>query len=62
MTIDGISKGTVDLYRSSATWQAVIAYGGLAPGQHTMVIKVLASKNPSANGVDVVVDGFVVRP
>jgi hypothetical protein len=62
VTIDGISKGTVDLYRSSATWQAVLAYGGLAPGQHTIQIKVLASKNSSATGVEVVVDGFVVRP
>ena len=61
VTIDGISKGTVDLYRSSATWQATIAYGGLAPGQHTIVIKVLASKNSSSTGVEVVVDGFVVQ-
>jgi hypothetical protein len=62
VTIDGLSKGTVDLYRSSMTWQAAIAYGGLAPGQHTIQIKVLASKHSSANGVEVVVDGFVVRP
>ena len=62
VTIDGISKGTVDLYRSSATWQATIAYGGLALGQHTIVIKVLGSKNSSATGAEVVVDGFVVQP
>ena len=62
VTIDGVSRGTVDLYRSSTTWQAKVSYAGLATGQHTMVIKVLGTKNSASTGPDVLIDGFVVYP
>ena len=62
VTIDGVSRGTVDLYRSSTTWQAKVSYADLATGQHTMVIKVLGTKSSASTGTDVLVDGFVVYP
>ena len=62
VTIDGVSKGTVDLYAPSATWQHVITYGGLSSGSHTMTIKALGQKRAAATGTTVVIDGFVVHP
>jgi Divergent InlB B-repeat domain len=62
VTIDGVSKGTVDLYRSATTWQAKVSFGGLTSGAHAMVIKVLGTKSGASTGTDVVVDGFVVHP
>lgn len=62
VTIDGVDKGTVDLYGSATAWQSVLTYGGLSSGSHTMVIRVLGQKNASATGTKVVVDAFVVSP
>ena len=60
VTIDGTSAGTVDLYRASMLWQASIVFDGLAPGNHTVVIKVLGVKAAASTGTKVVVDGFLV--
>jgi hypothetical protein len=60
VTIDGVSKGTFDLYRSSALWNQQILFGGLADAAHTIVVKVTGTKNASATDSDVVVDGFLV--
>ena len=62
VTIDGVPKGTVDLYASATTWRSVVPYAGLPAGAHTMVIKALGTKNPAASGTRIVVDGFVVQP
>jgi parallel beta-helix repeat protein len=59
--IDGVSKGTVDLYRSATAWRSLITFAGLASGPHTMVIGVLHQKNGAAKGTAVVVDGFIVH-
>ena len=61
VAIDGVSKGTVDLYASSTTWRSIASYGGLASRPHTMVITVLGTKNSAATGTRIVVDGFVVH-
>jgi Divergent InlB B-repeat domain len=61
VSIDGVDRGTVDLYSPTAQWQAVQRYGGLAAGSHTITVKVLGSKNASATSAKVVVDAFVVR-
>jgi hypothetical protein len=60
VTIDGVSKGIVDLYAPSTAFRAVVPYADLDPGTHTMVIKVLGTKNAAANGTRIVIDGFVV--
>jgi hypothetical protein len=62
VSIDGVSKGTVDLYASTVHWQVVEAYTGLASGSHTIVITVLGTKNASSKGTKVVVDAFVAQP
>lgn len=62
VTIDGVPKGTVDLYSSTTIFRWAVAYTGLTAGPHTMVIKVLGTKNAAANGTRIVVDGFVVHP
>ena len=62
VTIDGVPKGTVDLYASAMTWRSAVPYTGLSAGAHTMVIKVLGTKNAAATGTRIVVDGFVVHP
>ena len=61
MFIDGVSRGVIDLYASSTqSRRAVFGATGLAPGQHTIQIKVLGTKQAAATSVYVDVDGFIV--
>jgi lipocalin len=57
--IDGHSKGTVDLYSRKAS-AGSFTFKGLALARHTIQVKVLGTKNPSAHGTWVAVDGFKV--
>jgi hypothetical protein len=59
VTIDGTNKGTVDLY-SAAPATSDKVYSGLADQAHTVVIKVLSTKNASSTGFNVRLDAFVV--
>ena len=52
--IDGVSKGTVDLYRSTTAWHSLISHTGLSAGPHTIVIQALGQKNAAATGKTVV--------
>jgi hypothetical protein len=62
VSVDGGPATTVDLYQPSTAWQAVgRSVSGLAPGSHTIVVKVLNTKNSAATGTLVPVDAFVVR-
>lgn len=58
--IDGTKRFTVDLYSSSAVWKYQQTFSKLGSGAHTLVLNVLADKNPASSGTNVVVDGFVV--
>ena len=59
VTIDGVNKGTVDLYAASpATLNQV--YSGLSNAAHTVVIKVLHTKNTASSNYNVRLDAFVV--
>jgi hypothetical protein len=60
--IDGVSRGSFDLYQKTTAWQSVEAFGGFTRGPHTITIQVLGTKNAAATGKDVVVDGFVIHP
>ena len=60
VSIDGVDRGTVDLYATTTRWQTVRSYGGLPPGRHTITIRVLGTKNAAATSTNVAVDGFVV--
>jgi hypothetical protein len=59
VTIDGVSKGTVDLY-SSATGTYVKTFAGLTNAAHTIVIKVTGTKNAASTATSVIVDAFTV--
>lgn len=62
VSIDGGPATTVDLYRSSNAWQVVgRSFSGLAPGSHTIVVKVLGTRNAAATGTRIPVDAFVVH-
>jgi hypothetical protein len=61
VAIDGKVIKTVDLWSSSATWGYTVSVGGLTDGVHTVVVKVLGSKNKKSTGTGVVVDGFGVN-
>jgi hypothetical protein len=61
VTIDGVSKGTFDLYASSVHWQLAKSFTGLVSGSHTIVITVLGTKNALAKSTNVIVDAYVVH-
>ena len=58
--LDGVRAATLDLYATSHTARtAVFARGGLAPGAHTLEVRVLGTRNARATGTRVDLDGFV---
>ena len=61
VTLDGVSKGTFDMYQTATAWQHPVSFNGLSSGPHTLVIQVLGQKNAYATSTKVVVDGFVVH-
>lgn len=56
--LDGVKKGSYDLYASGQQWKAAISFAGLSAGGHTIEIKVLGQKNAASSGKTVIVDGF----
>ncbi len=59
--VDGKLVKTVDLYKASQQWQYIETIDGLAYGHHTVIIKVLGTKNPASSGTGVVCDGFEIN-
>ena len=57
VSIDGVNKGTFDLYATKVQPSAV-SFTGLAPSSHAMVVRVLGTKNAAATDAKVTVDGF----
>jgi hypothetical protein len=60
VTIDGVSRGTYDLYSSSVLWKQQILFDGLVAGAHKIVLKVTGTRNSSATDYHVALDGFLV--
>lgn len=59
--IDGAKVATVDLYASATVYQRVVFESlTLAPGSHTIMVRVTGSRNPSATGATVAPDQFKV--
>jgi hypothetical protein len=61
VTIDSVNKGTVDLYAASVHWKVVKSFTGLAPGNHTIVVTALGTKDAASTGTKVRVDAFVIH-
>jgi hypothetical protein len=60
ITIDGRSVATVDNYSAVRLWQVQRVFSGLAYGRHTVVVKVLGTRNGHSTSTWIVSDGFVV--
>ena len=58
--IDGVDKGTVDLYSASVQYQVPQVYSGLGSGTHVIYVKVTGTKNANASDSNVVLDAFKV--
>ncbi|RJX22064.1 MAG: hypothetical protein C4570_01785 [Ammonifex sp.] len=56
--IDGVDKGTVDLYAPNWLAQVPVTYTGLFYGLHTIEIVNTGTKNPSSTGYQIIVDAF----
>ncbi len=61
IAIDGVARGTLDLYSRDTVWQAPFRFDSLPEGEHTAVLRVLGRHNPAATDSIVDVDGFRVR-
>ncbi len=61
LTLDGVDKGTVDLYSSSTSAQVMVWNSGtLGSGYHTLKIECTGTKNASSGGYYINVDAFDV--
>ncbi len=60
--IDGRLQDPVDEYSARTEWQSKQRFAGLAPGRHSLEIRVSGQKNPQSSGVFVDLDAFVVEP
>jgi hypothetical protein len=61
VTVDGVARGTVDLYTRTPRWDVVRSFAGLSGGTHTIVVKPLGTKDAASSGKQVVVDAFLTR-
>jgi hypothetical protein len=61
ITIDGVSKGAIDLYSPAIEWQSSSRFCCLEPGKHVVVIRALGQKSPGSTGQFVDLDGFRVE-
>ena len=61
ITIDGVSKGTIDQYSPTVEWQSSSTFCCLGPGKHLLVIRVAGQKSAGSTGQFVDLDGFRVE-
>ncbi len=61
ISVDGTSRGTIDLYSATATWDAVVSFTGLAAGTHTVTLTVLGSRSAGSTANKVAVRGLQAR-
>jgi multisubunit Na+/H+ antiporter MnhC subunit len=58
ISIDGMSKGAVDLYSPTIEWQSSSVFGGLPPGHHTLEIRATGRHNPESTGFYIDIDAL----
>lgn len=61
IAIDGVNRGTIDLYSASTQWQQNTVFTNLGAGVHTIHISVTGVKNLSSSDYYVGVDAFIVQ-
>jgi len=61
ITIDGVSKGTFDLYSGKIQWRSRLYFGGLGSGRHIFVLHVTGSSRGGADGAFVDLDALEVH-
>jgi hypothetical protein len=59
--VDGLLAQTVDLYQPRQEWQYDVVVSGLKYGNHTVLIKVLGTKNPASSGTGIVAGLFDIE-
>jgi hypothetical protein len=59
--IDGVSKGTVDLYSPVVQWQSKLRFCCFAGGKHVVTIRATGEAHADSKGRFVDVDGFLVE-
>jgi hypothetical protein len=59
--VDGVSKGTVDLYAPGTAWQSRERFCCYGRGRHEMTIRVTGTQNPKSSGRFVDLDGIFVE-
>jgi len=63
LLVDGIGVATVDLYSLAPVYRQIVFSMPLAPGPHTLTVKVLGTRNPASTGTRADIDAFLVlRP
>ncbi len=58
--IDGVNKGTFDLYSAAVRWNVQQKFAGLANRTHRLQIRVLGTRNALSSNNFVYVDGFAL--
>jgi bacillopeptidase F len=58
ITVDGVSKGTIDLYAAGSPSRATFTFSATSATAHSVVVRVLGTKNAASSGTQVRVDGF----
>jgi len=61
VTVDGESRGTVDLYSSAIEWQTHTRFCCFAPGRHVAVIRVTGQSDPRSTGRFIDLDSITVE-
>jgi hypothetical protein len=58
--VDGTVIKTVDLYSASENWQHAEVFDGFSLGEHTVIIRVLGTKNANSRDAWIIFDAFGV--
>jgi len=58
VSIDGVSKGTVDLYSSKIAWQSSSVFSGLPPGRHAVEIRATGRHDPASTDAYIDIDAL----
>ncbi|HEX3747131.1 MAG TPA: glycosyltransferase [Bryobacteraceae bacterium] len=61
VTVDGIVRGTIDLYSASTQWQSRTRFCCFGPGRHVAIVRATGRQSAQAKGKFIDVDSFVVE-